>query len=101
MNCGFEILGGGKSAAEAHLVSDVEDLVKLRAAEVGVDQQDAPPVERKPRRQVAGDRGLAIARAGARHQQAARRIQRCRMLKSRAKLPKLLGDHRMRRIEDQ
>ena len=39
--------------AEADVVGDVEDLVELRPAEVGVDQQDAPAVERQAGGEVA------------------------------------------------
>ena len=72
----------------------------LGAAEVAVDEQDAPPVEREARREVGGDHRLAVLRAGAGDEDALRRVQRRRVLKPRADLAELLGHHRVRRLEN-
>ena len=85
--------------AEADLVADVEDVVNLRPAEVGVDQQDSPAVEGQARGQVAGDRGLAVAGRGAGDQDAARGVQRRDVLQARADLAELLGDDRVRGLD--
>src|SRR5207253_752580 len=79
----LEVLDRIEHIAQSSFVADAEDLVKLRAAEVGIDQQDPPAIERQTGREVARNRALAVARTWAGDQDAARRIERCGMLETR------------------
>ena len=66
--------------AEALVVGHAEHVVELGAAEVGVDQQDPPAVQRQARGEVARHRRLAVAGARAGDQDAPGRVQRRRVL---------------------
>ena len=97
----IELIGAVEDVSKAEVIIEVENLVKLRPAEIGVDEQNAPSVEREAGGEVACDGGLPVPGAAAGHENAARGVERGGVLQPGANLAELLGDHGMGRFHDE